>query len=208
MQQLKCQACGKQFSGRFGTALYRLHTSTVEVAQALLAFNLGLSVVEVQLLFGHSDVTLRTWLTRAGIHGEKVHQHFFRNLSLGHLQLDELYTTLRDKTQDVWIWVALDPKSKLIPALCVGPRTQDMAYALIHTVVTALAPGCLPVCTSDGLNLYFICVDGSLWHLAHRPPVWQTPVAGRVGTALWSGEESLPAPPPGPGRSRRFPGRP
>jgi transposase-like protein len=177
IQQLKCQACGKQFSGRFGTALYRLHTSTVEVAQALLAFNLGLSVVEVQLLFGHSDVTLRSWLTRAGIHGEKVHQHFFRNLSLGHLQLDELYTTLRDKTQDVWIWVALDPKSKLIPALCVGPRTQDMAYALIHTVVTALAPGCLPVCTSDGLNLYFYALTAHFgtWLTDPRSgrPRWQ-----------------------------------
>lgn len=112
-------------------------------------------MAEVQLLCGHSEVTLRTWLTRAGVYAAKVHTYFFRHLSLGHLQLDELYTTLRDKTQDVWIWVAFDPKMKLIPALCLGPRSQDMAYTLIHTVANTLAPGCIPVCTSDGLKLYF-----------------------------------------------------
>jgi len=46
-----------------------------------------------------------------------VHHHFFRNLHLGHLQFDELYTTLRDKVHDVWIWVAFDAKTKLIPAV-------------------------------------------------------------------------------------------
>jgi len=60
------------------------------VAQILLAINLGLTVADAQLLFGHSEVTIRLWLTRAGQHAEKVHAHFFRDMHLGHLQLDEL----------------------------------------------------------------------------------------------------------------------
>jgi IS1 family transposase/transposase-like protein len=155
IQQLKCQACQTGFSSRWGTALYRLRTPAHAVAQALLAFNLGLSAAEVQLLLGHSDTTLRLWLTRAGLHAQRVHHHFFQNLPLGHLQFDELYTTLRDKAQDLWIWVAFDPKTKLIPALQLGPRTQAMAHAVVHAVGHVLAPGCIPVCTSDGLNLYF-----------------------------------------------------
>ena len=53
------------------------------------------------------------------------------------------------------MWVAFDPATKLIPALRLGSRTQDLAYALIHALSQVLAPGCLPVFTSDGLNLYF-----------------------------------------------------
>jgi hypothetical protein len=33
-----------------------------------------------------------------------------------------------------------------------------MAYALLHAVTLVLAPGCLPVFTSDGLDLYFYAI--------------------------------------------------
>jgi IS1 family transposase/transposase-like protein len=158
IQWLKCQACGKRFSSRRGTALYRLRTPAAQVAQVLLAVNLGLTISDTGLLFQHSEMTIRLWLSRAGQHAEKVHVHFFRNLHLGHLQLDELFTTLRDKAHDLWVWVAFDPSTKLIPALHLGPRTQHMAYALLHAVSLVLAPGCLPVFTSDGLDLYFYAI--------------------------------------------------
>jgi IS1 family transposase len=157
--------------------LYRLQATTQEVSRVLLAVNLGLSMAEVQLLCGHSDTTLRLWLTRAGQHAEKIHQHFFRDLQLGHLQFDELYTTLRDKAHDLWVWVAFDPHTKLIPALQLGPRTQDLAHALVHAVVRVLAPGCVPVCTSDGLNLYYYALTAHFGEWATDPatgkPKWQ-----------------------------------
>jgi len=65
IQGLKCQACGKRFSSRRGTALYRLRTPAAQVAQALLVINLGLSIADTALLFHHSEVTLRLWLSRA-----------------------------------------------------------------------------------------------------------------------------------------------
>ena len=80
-----------------GTALYRLRTPAAQIAQALLIINLGLSIADTAWLFHHSEVTLRLWLSRAGQHAEQVHVHFFQNLTLDHVQLDELYTTLRDK---------------------------------------------------------------------------------------------------------------
>jgi hypothetical protein len=59
--------------------------------QVLLAVpSVGLTVADAQLLFGHFEVTICLWLTRAGQHSEKVHAHFFRDLHLGHVQLDEL----------------------------------------------------------------------------------------------------------------------
>jgi hypothetical protein len=176
IQGLCCQACGKRFSSRRDTALYRLRTPAARVALVLLAVNLGLTIADAQLLFGHSEVTIRLWLTRAGQHAEKVHAYFFRNLHLGHLQLDELFTTLRDKAHDLWVWVAFDPATQLIPALQLGPRTQHMACALLHAVTFVLAPGCLPVFTSDSLDLYFYAITA---HFGQ----WVTEVAS--GKTRW-----------------------
>jgi IS1 family transposase len=78
-----------------------------------------------------------------------------RDLHLPHLQLDELRTRLRRRTHVVWLWVVVDPRTKLIPALRLGARTQASAHALVHALRQTLAPDCLPIFTSDGLRLYF-----------------------------------------------------
>lgn len=62
---------------------------------------------------------------------------------------------MRDQTHTSWVWAAFAPQTKLIPALRIGPRTQALAHALVHAVTLALAPGCVPAGTRDGLNLYF-----------------------------------------------------
>jgi transposase-like protein len=139
-----------------------------------LAINLGLTIADTALLFHHSEVTIRLWLSRAGKHVEQVHAHFFQNLTLGHLQLDELFTTLRHKAHDLWVWTAFDPVTKLIPVLQVGPRTQAMAHSVVHALTLALAPGCLPAFTSDGLNLYFYALT------AHFGQWFTDPATGQV----------------------------
>jgi hypothetical protein len=71
------------------------------------------------------------------------------------LQLDELRTRLRSHTHVLWLWLAIDPLTKSIPVLHLGPRTQNTAHMVIHALRRILAPGCIPLFTSDGLNLYF-----------------------------------------------------
>jgi IS1 family transposase len=84
-----------------------------------------------------------------------LHEHCFRNLHLPHLQLDELRTKLRSSQQVLWLWLAIDPLTKILPVLYLGPRTQHAAHMLIHSLRQLLVPGCLPLFTSDGLNVYF-----------------------------------------------------
>ena len=55
----------------------------------------------------------------------------------------------------LWLWLAIDPCTKLLPVLHLGPRTQHAAHLLIHSLQRLLAHDCLPLFTSDGLNLYF-----------------------------------------------------
>ena len=155
IQTFRCQACHSTFTARRDTPLYRLKTPSQQVAMVLSALAEGLDPSAASRVFGYCQATITRWLTRAGKHAELLHEHCFRNLYLPHVQLDEIRTRLRSTSQVLWLWLALDPRTKLLPVLQLGPRTQTMAHSLIHSLRQMLAPGCLPLFTSDGLNLYF-----------------------------------------------------
>jgi IS1 family transposase/transposase-like protein len=155
IQTFRCQACRTTFSARRDTPLYRLKTPSQQVAMVLSALAEGLDPSAAARVFGSRQATITTWLTRAGVHAQLLHERSFCNLQLPHVQLDELRTRLRGATQVLWLWLALDPRTKILPVLELGPRTQTMAHQLIHSLRERLAPGCLPLFTSDGLNLYF-----------------------------------------------------
>ncbi len=155
IQTFRCQACRTTFTARRHTPLYRLKTPSQQVAMVLNALAEGLDPSAAERVFGFRQATITTWLSRAGEHAQTLHKHYFCNLQLPHLQLDELRTRLRSATQVLWLWLAIDPCTKILPVLQLGPRTQHMAHLLIHSLQQLLTPGCLPLFTSDGLNLYF-----------------------------------------------------
>jgi IS1 family transposase len=109
------------------------------------------------------------------------------------VQLDEIRTRLRSRAQVVWLWVAIDPLSKIIPVLHLGPRTQDAAHATVHALCQTLAADCIPVFTSDGLNLYFYALTAHFGHwvagVGRRARQW--PLRGWI--ALWASQETLSA---------------
>jgi transposase-like protein len=164
IQTFRCQACRTTFTSRRNTALYRLKTPSQQVAVVLSALAEGLDPSAAERVFGYRQATITTWLTRAGEHAQTLHERFFRNLWLPHLQLDELRTRLRSFKQVLWLWLAIDPCTKILPVLQLGPRTQHMAHLLIHSLRQFLAPGCLPLFTSDGLNVYFYALTAHFGH--------------------------------------------
>ena len=151
----EARACHSTFSARRNTPLYRLKTPSPQVALVLSTLAEGLDISAAERVFGFRQATITRWLTRAGEHAHTLHERFFCHLWLPHLQLDELRTRLRCVRQVLWLWLAIDPRTKILPVLQLGPRTQHMAHILVHTLRQSLAPGCLPLFTSDGLNLYF-----------------------------------------------------
>jgi len=166
IRDLKCQACHAKFSIRYGTVLYRLKTPARRVGEVLSALAEGLSVGAAVRVFGHGEFTIRTWLTRAGLHATSLHERLFQNLRLLHIQLDELCTKTRQSADALWVWFAIDARTKIIPVLKVGPRTQPVAHAVAHALVRVLAPDCLPIFTSDGLKLYFYALTAHFGYWA------------------------------------------
>ena len=82
-----------------------------------------------------------------------------------------------------------------------------MAHLFIHSLRQSLAPGCLPLFTSDGLNLYFYALTAHFGHwleVGRRGRKVQKTVGGG-GSDLWSGEKKLPAAQAGSGHARDAP---
>jgi IS1 family transposase len=103
---------------------------------------------------------------------EQLHtftSYFLCAVHVQQVQLDELYAVLRAVQEGQmreeeaiqrlsrspqWVWTAIDPQSKLLVALAVGPRTQAMAQRIVHQVVQVLAPGCVPLFLTDRFKEY------------------------------------------------------
>ena len=85
------------------------------------------------------------------------------------VQLDELFALLsavkdgevsaaaaiaRLERTPQWVWVAMDPESKVLLAVDVGDRTLAMAQRFVHHVAQVLAPDCAPLFLTDGFREY------------------------------------------------------
>ena len=85
------------------------------------------------------------------------------------VQLDELFALLsavkdgvvsaaeaieRLERSPQWVWVAMDPESKLLLATDVGERTLAMAQRVVHHITQVLAPDCAPLFLTDGFREY------------------------------------------------------
>ena len=53
-----------------------------------------------------------------------------------------------------WVWVAMDPESKLLLVIDIGERTLVMAQRVVHHVAQVLAPDCAPLFLTDGFRAY------------------------------------------------------
>ncbi len=146
-----CQACAITFRGRHATPLYRLKPASHRGAELLTALAQAVAVAAAVAVVGHRHATITRWLTPAAEQRATLHDHFFRDLQLPHIHLDQSRTRLRRRAQCLWLWLAIDPITKLVPVRHVRSRTQEAAHAVIHDRRQRLARGCLPVFSSDGL---------------------------------------------------------
>jgi hypothetical protein len=155
IQDFRCQACGSKVSERWVTALYQRKTPPSRIGEVLSARAEGLSIGAAVRGFGHGETTITRWRDRAAQQAERGHRHFLHDLRLPHLQLDEIRARLRARERVIWLWLALDPATKLIPTFALGPRTQQTAHTLVHALRAVLAPSCIPLVTTDGLHHYY-----------------------------------------------------
>jgi transposase-like protein len=99
-----CKVCGKTFSPRHGTPLYRRRTPQALMTQVITLLAHGCPPVAIEAAFGLQTRTLREWLTASGQHSQAIQAALVEQpKDLQHVQADEI----RVKTQSGVLWMAM-----------------------------------------------------------------------------------------------------
>jgi hypothetical protein len=168
-RQLHCTGCEGYFLETHGTPFYGKRVAPDLLVWAVGALAEGLGIRAVARVFEVDPNTVLAWLVEAAEHLQAFSQHFLHDLRVTQVQLDELYALLsavkdgevseaeairRLSRSPHWVWVAIDPVSKLLLVIAVGARTLAMAQGFVHQVAQVLAPGCVPLFLTDGFTEY------------------------------------------------------
>jgi IS1 family transposase len=168
-RQFHCTACAGYFSEHHGTIFYGKQAEVERIVHVLACLAEGLGIRATARVFEVDANTVLHWLVEAAEQLLAFSAYFLCDLHVQQLQLDEVYAVLsavkegeiteakaikRLSRSPHWVWVALDPATKLLVALDVGERTQAMAQRFVHHVAQVLAPDCAPLFLTDGFREY------------------------------------------------------
>jgi IS1 family transposase len=168
-RQWHCTACQGYFQETHGTLFHGKRVAPDLLVWAVGALAEGLGIRAVARVFEVDPNTVLQWLVEAADQLTAFSQYFLHDVRVTQVQLDELYALLRAvKDGEVseaealtrlsrsphWVWVAMDPVTKLLLAIAGGDRTLAMAQRVVHQVVQVLAPGCVPLFLTDGFKEY------------------------------------------------------
>jgi IS1 family transposase len=170
------RSCEGYFLETHGTLLHGKRLSVELIVRVLACLAEGLGMRAMARVFKVDPNTVLQWLVEAAEQLQTLTSYFLCDVHVTQLQLDALYAVLRDvKEGEIseakavkrleprrrWVWTAIDPVSKVLLVIEVGPRTVEMAQRVAHQVAQVIAPGCVPLFLTDGLKDY-----GTAW-LAH-----------------------------------------
>jgi IS1 family transposase len=174
-RQLYCRSCHGYFLESHGTVFHGKRLSVELIVRVLACLAEGLGIRATARVFEVEPNTVLQWLGEAAEQLQVFSRYFLCDVHVTQLQLDELYAVLRGLKEGQiseaqalkhlepgrpWVWTAVDPVSKLLLAIAVGPRTVEMAQWVVHQVASVLAPGCVPAWFSDGFTGYLPAIVG------------------------------------------------
>ena len=107
--------------------------------------------------------TIMSLLVRVGDRCTELMDSRMRNLRCTQIQCDEIWTFVQKKNRrvkagdspevgDQWVFVALDPDTKLVPAYTVGKRSEETTWYFMQDLSERLA--CRVQLTTDGFHFY------------------------------------------------------
>lgn len=175
-----CRECGRTFSARKGTVLYRLRTEGEQVTLVVTLLANGCPLAAVVKAFGYDERTVKAWWERAGEHCQQVHEHLVtrRQLDLGQVQADELKAKVQGGS--LWLAMAMMVATRLWLGGVISPRRD---YALIEQLVAKVRGMalCRPLLLAvDGLASYV-----GAFQAAFRSPLPSHGQPGRPRLVAW-----------------------
>ena len=184
-RQFQCTSCEGYFLETHGTIFHGKQVAVELIVHVLACLAEGLGIRATARVFEVDPNTVLRWLVEAAEQLTAFSAYFLCDVHVNQVQLDELYAVLREVKDGTlsedeaikrlersrhWVWTAIDPESKLVLAIEIGPRTLAMAQCVVHRVVQKLAASCVPLWLTDGNRDYtmaFLAHCG-FWHQPER----------------------------------------
>ena len=178
-RQLHCSACEGYVLETHGTIFHGKRVAVELIVRVLACLAEGLGIRGTARVFEVDPNTVLHWLVEATDQLQAFSRSFLCEVHVRQVQLDELYAVLsalkageisepealkRLSRSPHWVWVAIDPITKVLLAIEVGARTLPMAQCFVHQVAQVLAPGCVPLFLTDGFKAYTTAL---LVHFGH-----------------------------------------
>jgi hypothetical protein len=172
-RQLLCIVCRGYFLETLGTIFHGKRSSPDLIVRVISCLAEGLGIRGTARVFEVDPNTVLQWLVETADQLRVFSHYFLHDLQLRQVQLDELYAVLsalkagtigEDEAIEClsrsphWVWVAMEPESKLLLTIDVGERTLAMAQRVLHQVAFLLAPDCIPLFLSDGYKEYLTAI--------------------------------------------------
>jgi hypothetical protein len=185
---LHCLGCHGYFPEHHGTIFHDKRSDVECLVHVLACLAEGLSIRATARVFEVDPHTVLRWLVEAAEQLRAFSAYFLCEVHVRQVQLDEGYAVLRSvkdgelsKKKAIerleryrhWVWTAMDPESKLLRAIAIGPRTRAMAQRLVHQAIETPAPSGMPLFLTDGFR---DSLKALLSHTGH----WVQPERGQA----------------------------
>ena len=194
-QRYRCRSCRKTHSER-RRAVGNMYLSLDKACQAARLLVEGNSISSTARCVGIEATTVASLLCHFGRGCKDLLIARVRNVTVSHLELDEIWTFVQKKQRrvsasdpatvgDAYCFIALDRDSRLVTAWHLGKRDGNSTLRFILKVRQATAPGKFQIST-DGWEAYEYAIELGLSDRASYARIVKVTRPGRVEAVLGS----------------------
>jgi len=160
-QRFQNGSCGCTFSETAFSDIYGKHGSFKEYEQCCKLICYGLNADEISDVLNHDVRTILSWIKCISNKAEKVHAFFSISLLINFLQLDELWSYVKNKNKQLWGFTSIDAKSRFWLNFELGSRTKYTANKLLKRLseMILIPPSETIKFTTDKLSAYVHAIE-------------------------------------------------
>src|ERR1700733_3458536 len=136
LRRFRCSICRKTYTEAHERALGTMYVTADKAALTVQLLIEGNSIRRTERIPGLDRNTIMRVLVLAGERCQRLMDTRMQNLTIKHMQIDEIWTYVGKKARhvregdspelgDQWVFVAIDADTKLVPAFHAGKRTRE-----------------------------------------------------------------------------------
>ncbi len=160
-QRFKCVGGGHTFSETSYSDLFGKHGSFQEYEQCCKLYCYGLNSDEIADVLNRDSRTIISWTDCISNKVEKFHIFTSVLLIINFLQLDEIWSYVKNKSKKLWGFTSIDAESRFWFNFELGSRTKHTANKLLKGLssMISIPEGTVIKFTTDKLSAYVHAIE-------------------------------------------------